>query len=125
MKQHISLSQLQELTDEQQERLRGLWRPAKGDLYIFIGHSTPILIDSEEMAAFIAGRKDVVCPIHSIGQLIELLNSLKYKMQITKKLNPSSNRIELWWHDGGKRKFRYYGGSDLIDALWQAVKEVL
>ena len=34
MRQHITPAQLQELSEEQKERLRSWWRPEKGDRYV-------------------------------------------------------------------------------------------
>ncbi len=107
MKQRISAEDLAELSPEQQERLREWWEPQIGDMSlskqgipkVYVGDIT---------------QKERNTPLLSIGQCIELLDYLKQCLVIRKKRG-IWNCEETW----GNSKV------ELIDALWQAVKEVL
>ncbi len=144
MRQHITVEQLWELTPEQQERLREWWEPKKGDwhYYIKINHTDIISSGFKLDIELYTNHKEDYLPLLSIGQCIELLHG--------RTLN---GEIGLYWSDkfsewnvfiGGrldpKKEYssyrlnpnKEYDGSpssvlenELIDALWQAVKEVL
>ena len=58
MKQRITVDQLQELTEEQKQRLRGWWKPEEGDLVY---------------NKFFNEFKQEELPLLDIGQMIELL----------------------------------------------------
>jgi hypothetical protein len=118
MKQRITVEQLNELTDEQKERLRVWWKPQIGDW----------IIDTEEMEGPIEDlnkgggdpiysyggkwitEKSKCLPLLSIGQMIELTEStniIKYNGGWALEEDAIS------FHD------------ELCDALWEAVKQVL
>ena len=130
MKQHISKEDLQELTPEQQEKLRSMWQPEEGD-FIYHKHEEEwcigIVVGNEvnwEEKNFVSfkiiegnmgwlGRGngnflmgDVkILPLLNIGQLIQLLKG-------------KTSEIGETWVD-----ISFDG--ELIDELWQAVKSML
>lgn len=135
MKQNISVKQLQELTDEQKERLRKWWKPGKGDRYVtYTFKHTKIIkeLGGENGGIYdIYGKRTpdgVPClPLLSVGQCIELLEAK----------DPGSWSIccskSGGWYITSSNLYapKYYiadGGKDfeeIIDALWEAVKAVL
>jgi len=127
VKQRITVEQLKELTPEQQERLREWWRPEEGD-YIYyqppqcLCHSRKAMIveldgDTEKGDAFLRDEhmyrylKSECLPRLSIGQCIELLNGTRIDIKRSGLNNPFT--------------FNDKKQPELIDALWQTVKEVL
>lgn len=127
MKQHITVEQLSELTDEQKERLREWWEPQKGDWYYYptINHSDVI---ATSLQKDLARMKTVHYPLLSIGRMIELLTNYFYNPVFA--LNEGDGCWDFW----GRR----IGGSEIIekmadpkknyqlcDILWEAVKAVL
>jgi hypothetical protein len=136
MKQHITPEQLQELSEEQKERLRSWWRPEKGDRYVtYTFKHTKIIkeLGGENGGIYdIYGKRTpdgVPClPLLSVGQCIELLEEKdpgSWRICCSKSGGwyiTSSNLYAPKYHiitDGGKDFV------ELVDALWQAVKEVL
>jgi hypothetical protein len=136
MKQRISAEDLAELTPEQREKLKKWWIPTTGDVVYNesdIGKpETPFSImvtdgydlEKDEIIEgvinpyntdeFFEDLRGSVLPAMSIGQCIELLDYLKQCLVIRKKRG-TWNCEETW--ENSK--------VELIDALWQAVKEVL
>ncbi len=141
MKQHISPSQLQELTEEQQERLREWWKPSWGaDLFTCVNESVAPYGEIQNLTYFFDEYEDKLVdgsmvflkkeclPLLSIGQMIELLEA-------------NYNEISTGYNDSGCYWTVYVGprgtgvmiqnfGKEyrhdwLADALWQAVKEAL
>jgi hypothetical protein len=107
MKQRISIEQLQELTEEQQYRLREWWKPQEGDWY----HDKTY---GESYYGMEVGGYDVYTlepaiddlPLLNIGQMIELLQSFNDK--------------DIWKYNDID-----ITSDNFCDALWSAVKEVL
>jgi len=112
MKRRITVEQLQELTEEQQQRLREWWKPEHGDWYLqyWIDDEPSLLIyDSHTYL------DDMFLPLLDIGQMIELLSE------------KGMVGIEQWngyWKAFYRNSLQTHKG-ELCDALWQAVKEVL
>jgi hypothetical protein len=105
MKQRISIEQLQELTGEQQQRLRELWEPQCYDAYydsVFDVYNVVINDAFGNVSEYVMQNKNRLLPLLNIGQMIELLTLSKAKHVI---LHEKYN--------------------ELCDALWSAVKEVL
>jgi len=119
MKQHITTEQLNELSEERLGMLS---------------------VDSFKWGSGIS------CPLLSIGQMIEFLESAYPKHQVTKRPmereveKSKFTRIDKYdesWHEGSIWKFMkptgkpldgwvvIGEGKELCDALWEAVKEVL
>lgn len=92
----------------QQEKLSKLINPSYGDVYLY--NEKPLVIDEfdSKRADFMSYMKGMCLPLLSIGQCLELLEErgLRYR--------------EVLY--GG---FDEYDTPELIDALWQAVKQVL
>ncbi len=122
LKQRITANQLADLTHDQQEKLRRLWKPEYGDCFydelngeVFYGQVV-IGYDADHYEPNMGSL-----PLLSIGQCIELLQNEAiweedewYPILVT-KTKPS---ICINWS-----KPEDY--PELIGALWEAVKEVL
>ncbi len=134
MKQHISPSQLQELTEEQQERLREWWKIEEGHWFA-VGDSARLAVrEAHDIRVYdISGtaiNKHWALPLLSIGQMIELLHE-KGKLQ---EIFPaggisSGGAISDDWNVRIYEPFHlgaiHFIDNELADALWEAVKEVL
>jgi hypothetical protein len=108
MKQKITTKQVQELTAEQQQRLRAWWTPQEGD-YIADGNH-------EEMIYYLNGiRKSKVLPLLSLGQMIEWLHTADV-LQI-EKASPTSWAVKM--NEAESRD------PELCDALWEMLKQVM
>ncbi len=136
MKQRINVEQLKQLTPQQQENLRKGWNPKEGDWW------KPAAVDSEELLVnhqkeccvgdhcgfgpldeWFSGLKELCLPLLSVGQCIELLESEYPTLHINKHL-PSG--LQTWIeYDVFQQGLGSFRGKELIDALWEAVKEVL
>jgi len=112
MKRRITTEQLNELTNEQKQKLKRWWKPETGDYYtaknsiMFYNKDT----DNEfEMGHML--EKDAL-PLLDIGQMIELLGI---------KLVSCVQYVTPCWqaHFNAKE----YVMSELCDALWEAVKK--
>jgi hypothetical protein len=118
VKQRITCDDLSELTAEQKDRLRDWWKPAKGDWYYYptIKHvdviNTSLIMDLERI------KKDHY-PLLSIGQCIELLEK---KKAIKSFYDSGFNGIEI---PQGFIQLDWPDNMEFIDALWEAVKQVL
>ena len=133
MMQHLTPDMLAELTPEAKERLRKWWKPQTGDWTFLNGLKTPYLVvdvDHDYM-----GRKsgwlrvEAACdqrylrrasdslPLLSIGQLIELLGDTLGHIGA-----PDGTFDHDWVVETTRGKWR---NTELIRALWDAVKAVL
>jgi hypothetical protein len=114
MKRRITVEQLMELTEEQQQRLREWWKPEPGDAYYspcndgtyqpygcYIWHNDGI-------------ERPAAIPALSIGQMIELLQEKYGEDWIDRIYSVDYDHNIYPLHEG---KF--------IDALWAEVKQVL
>jgi hypothetical protein len=110
MKQRITVEQLQELTEEQQQKLREWWEPQDGDMFFRNNRIQICDIGYHH-------DKDECLPLLDIGQMIELLLD-----KCGKNLNiyqcKNFNTITV-------TTFKEYFAQELCDSLWEAVKEVL
>lgn len=113
MKRRISTEQLQELTDEQKQKLRELWQPEEGDFYI---HGHHFFINQVPKNVNML-RKEHSLPLLDIGQMMELLSPDEEVIFSSTKYY--SGFIEL--NINGTS----YVDNTICDALWQAVKELL
>ncbi|MFB0847322.1 hypothetical protein [Paenibacillus oleatilyticus] len=106
MKQRITIEQLNELTDEQKERLQEWWSLSRqpGDIHINSAGYVDIINKYGDKPL------DNTIPLLSIGQMIEL----------------TSETTMIKFNGGwgiGEDAIKYH--DELCDALWEAVKEVL
>jgi hypothetical protein len=116
MKQHITTDQLNELTLEQKERLRGRWEPTGEGLCCCTNDTCGPQFERYVRLNDPKIKKKWL-PLLSVGQCIELLHTkdeihidiTDARITITFKTPPSYS-----WNDMG-----------LIDRLWDGVKKVL
>lgn len=132
MKQQISIEQLQELTDEQKDKLFAWWIPKyqPGDHFV-VGPNTYIVGQEYGHTHYLMPthfKHPVTYPLLSIGQMIELF---------TNRIKPSENNRpliyvidDIWnveavstgsWGDNHV----WTKSTELCDALWEAVKMLL
>jgi len=129
MKQRITVEQLNELTPEKKEKLREWWRPQEGDCIIsgkddrirFIGRPCNGFACQFFPFANFGNETDLIpinlCLPHlSIGQCIELLGHKLQKIEYDFFIN---NYYVSVLNIGTN------GKTELIDALFAAVKEAL
>jgi hypothetical protein len=124
MKQHITVEQLNEVSENGKNILRKWWKPAVGDMVYWNDIYGPLTKNGEgywddmENSDF---NKNDYSPLLSIGQMIEFLDEqskLNWEIRLHKPLydinypdSPISPDLEDY--------------TELCDALWEAVKEVL
>lgn len=124
MKQHITIEQLNELSEKGKENLRAWWKPQQGDKCVkWLGSGSieeeVIIGGSDQNYEEVSELNNGLTPLLSIGQMIEFLEETTDKTY-----------GERWWY---KIFFGGYGGEvglkeedvELCDALWEVVKEVL
>ena len=130
MKQHISIEQLNELSDKGKERLREWWKPSLYDVVLDNGEIGVIqdvveygfYLDSEnQWIIFTDSPKHPfkALPLLSIGQMIELIADFT-------ELKDGRD----WWgmcviKDWMVDDPIFYKPEELVDALWEATKEIL
>jgi len=135
---HITAEQLQELTEDQKERLRAWWKPEEGDKFYGKDWRGRYCTEwcvyvNEEGEVYRYGYGDIdkmedCLPLLSIGQMIELLaeedpGSWSINCTTSGGWYITSNNLY-----GPKFYVTNNDGTDFIelcDALWQAVKEAL
>ena len=130
MKQHITVEQLMELTEEQQQRLRELWKREFGDVFYITDYKDNKEVQMQVMdrvwQLIVKDYRKEFLPLLSIGQMIELLdnktNELRKKDYPTEQDDKTDNDIAITLSDIYKTLRE---GNDLCDVLWQAVKQVL
>lgn len=117
MKQRITAEQLNELTDKQKQKLWEWWKPELYDFGYDIKEKAPFVRSD---LSFPKSKYDY--PLLSVGQMIELLESKDDCLNIIKRTD-----LEGWGYEIQLRHLKYFKFqiSELCDALWQAVKEVL
>lgn len=129
MKQNIAISQLKELTPEQQIRLRDLWKPKQYDLVAYTceyhkGLETDKVIikglydndptkveEVSDMEGEYVFPKENCLPILNIGQMFEILLGCSC-IDCTKRMLNENTQNKIY-------------GIDLCDALWKLTKEYL
>lgn len=129
MKQNIAISQLKELTPEQQIRLRDLWKPKQYDLvaYTYEYHkgletdkviikglydNDPTKVEEvSDMEGEYVFPKENCLPILNIGQMFEILLGCSC-IDCTKRMLNENTQNKIY-------------GIDLCDALWKLTKEYL
>lgn len=108
MIQRITAAHLQQLSKEQEDKLRQQWIPEEGEYILFSGQ--------EEMIYYMGGfQKEKALPLLTIGQMLAYLQQYDSSIRIDKISNEwliKTSSLEV--------KAR-----ELCDALWQAVKSVL
>lgn len=128
MKQRITLEQLKELNQEQQNNLRSWWKPQIGDLFGFDTYINEQLFDTEDMDYIEIFNKEIKpksLPLLSIGQCIEYIIGISESICLeTTDYDFTESRVGTCIED--LLKDNLMGCEyELIDALWEAVKESL
>jgi len=112
VKQHITYEQIEELTDNQLDKLTNWYNNSQKN----------------------SGLVSLLLPFLSIGQMIELLDE---RMPISVIGHQSQWHGGMWYWNGGaipnepltesnlEKSLKSYQSPELCDALWEAVKEVL
>lgn len=126
MQQHITVEQLQELTEEQRAKLWEWWKPAPGDRYCSENGITFTLTEWEGSFTK-ASHGERYYMLLSIGQCIELLidskyfeNNYTYCDDVLGLVHCNGPGVDfaIGWRDSTN-------GVEFTDALWQAVKKAL
>ncbi len=148
MKQHITVEQLNELTDRQRDKLRDWWEPRKGDIIYcepldpdeqgrldiyFSGMRDDFRIDlNNKKMVSIANNQNVFTldnlewnhsdykafPLLSVGQMIEFLSK---KEDVLDRIKYDG----VYFKIKTIRKEWSKASEELCDALWEAVKSIL
>jgi len=133
MKTRIDVSQLNELSPEEKDKLRGLWKPKRGDIALVtadtLGKDDTALV-TEYILEYKMVRVDFVTgsgsydqgqltPLVDIGQMIELLRNEKGAIPIMEEYD--DNTFAAYYPGEGLFIYKY----ELADALWEAVKSIL
>lgn len=133
-KQHILVSDLDQLTPAGKEKLRAWWKPAEGDFIYtsaWIDDKTKndlVLCMSSPTGMVWQQMLEGALPLLSIGQMIEFLDSLDLEVNISK---PHLTAYEVSIYDKYSDKVTldvnlgFYQSLELCDALWSACVEVL
>jgi hypothetical protein len=116
MKQHITVEELNKLSEKASGKLRDWYFPRKtyGDLILY---PDPIT-STYKGEVLVFGEHPMQgdsLPLFSIGQMVEFLDEPR-KDKFDKLI--ITHGISGWWVEG-------YNKDELADALWEAVKEVL
>lgn len=137
MKRRITIEQIQELTDGQIQKLRGLWEPQYGDLILFYDtalrryHNESIVYSYDPYNGRIRDvtsrilEKRVCLPLFNIGQMFELLESQKHQYGVRKLQQIYSNKYQYYEYLDTPEKQFYKPYDELCDVLWEAVKKLL
>jgi len=121
MKQYITREQLDELSEGGKERLLDWWQYSSGGFVVdYLGGCG----DSDHCESIVSSFADIEGNLLSIGQMIEFLFDNDYGPQI------HSNDTAFYWTVEPEKKLDCwkkdkYENSELCDALWEAVKEIL
>lgn len=123
MRQHISVEQLNELSDKGKEKLREWYKKYKHE--IIPGSSTTDI-----------GQGTYFDPLLSIGQMIEFLEDQQLTVENMEQYkniywtvylsNKYADDSVTWKNEKGEEVFtKIFTSAELVDALWEAVKQVL
>jgi hypothetical protein len=128
MKQMITVSDLNKLTDQQRERLREWWHALEHDLaYESVGRYIVVcgqeverfgVIKVEDVVRKTTWHKNELIPLLSVGQMIAFIQDHKPLLK-----GISKNRFNQWFVniDNGMLGYK----DELCDSLWEAVKQIL
>ena len=118
MKQHINYSDFKSVDDEKFEKMAMLWfREEYGDIECFADKSKGYWLrqrDKDKNFMYEFTR------YYNIGKMIEILE--------VKAQKPDISRLESGWVVELYDKNRFsnsFESEELVDALWQAIKEIL
>ena len=131
MRQRITVENLAELSPEQQEKIKKLWKPKEWDLALIsqswgstIGLFMGFGGENLHFHNVSSVPKNTCLPLLSIGQMIELLQENIRDI----RLDPDGENSIQIYKDGDWGRKSYYVSllnNDICNNLWQAVKEIL
>lgn len=131
MKQRITEEQLNELTEDEKEKLCDWWNPEESD-WVLGGRFGPNTIcDVKNKTSEITicmecvdySTKNNYLPLFSIGQCIDFIK--KHNFEFSIGFNDFGNFWVVQFAEKTIENLKYFHGEELIDALWEAVKEGL
>ena len=116
MKQHITVKQLNELSNIQgKKKLRKWWKPKAGDKILMYEDQVKVLLEGYLP---MEKEKHNLLPLLSIGQMIEFLDEKDdyFRSWYTKGISTKEYK---------DRNFSWKYKEEICDKLWEAVKEML
>lgn len=125
MKQHITIEQLNELSDSAKSALRDWCKDDQGSMWAFYEKAVnkwyDYSISGDDSSAgkvirYPSGKEGKAYPLLSIGQMIEFLKN-------ETNFNIDYSGLDDTW--GVRLEEKEFGNKELCDALWSAVKTVL
>ena len=131
MKQRISAEDVLQLTPEQQEKLKGWWKPQEWDLALIspswgstIGLFMGFGGENLHFHNVSSVPKNTCLPLLSISQMIELLQD---NIRDIRRDPDDENSIQIYKDGVWGRKSYYVSllNNDICNNLWQAVKQIL
>lgn len=124
MKQNISVEDIQQLTDNQKEKLRELWEPDIGSIF-YDGHYTQAIQRVDDNILIVEDKEkytqNYVVPLLNIGQMIEILEKHDPCINITRRVQLVDFNKWVWEFTIRERYCREE--PELCDVLWQAIKD--
>ena len=141
MKQHITLEQFLEISEEHQNKLRDMWIPQDNDLYFTQnpqgewenkvnpvyddGEYSCIRFDTKEVGNY-ANKIGDMYPCLTIGKMIEILEN-KHNGKIDIDFFKEGYDVRVYEETDDCAKVFVFNSytTELCDALWEAVKEIL
>jgi hypothetical protein len=129
MKQHITVEQLNEVSENGKNILRKWWKPAVGDMVYWNDIYGPLTKNGEgywddmENSDF---NKNDYSPLLSIGQMVEFLDEYLFQKKDDWSIHVGKGGyMFVTAKETIKRQPKEGLEIKLCDALWKAVKEVL
>lgn len=124
MKQRITVEQVRELAPYQLEKIRTWWQPKLCDVVLYRERELCCVTNARENDLVLVGhgfynafsQKEHAIPLLSVGQMMEFLQQTGIYITTFEDI--------FGWHVkiGDVKK---YSASNLCDALWGAVKEIV
>lgn len=127
MKQYITSLQYIELTDEQQKRLKGIWKPNIHDIVVFENTGMIRSLEVGGDVKYTQKHKEETIPLLSIGQMIEILDAYcksnnYYDYSFWNDELDGKWHVSLWMN---RKEGLEFDETELCDALWKAIKAIL
>ena len=135
MRQRITVENLKELSPEQQEKLKYLWKPKIGDCIAQPNVTGKFVVADEFLLKGLI--KENCLPLLSIGQMMEIISEMHdieltieqpKRMYWVVKISTRVSSLISWYDNKGEEIFhkRFTDEEDeLCNCLFQAVKEIL
>lgn len=135
MKQHLSINDLNQLSEKGKIKLREWWKPEYGDFvaikyYFQRKYREKIYIDElgYDLVDEVMGITDLnesALPLLSIGQLIQFLDEHNPSGKGFSKIDATKGTDGLNYFWVVVQYDKYYKELELCDSLWMAVKDIL